>query len=181
MKSISLLTILLFPWLNIDSQSKSFVEFLAKFEKFDFPVKPIEFLVYREANLNTIRIDQEDFYKYLRTPNDTFWKFDPKYEYFYGGKNEFPNAWLLFYSRNYFPDNINEQKSEIVLGTFSKNGKLISEYVVSGSYGDSISITAVLNTPNDILLEYENFGKNGSNIFKRNLFIDSNNVIQVKQ
>jgi len=181
MKSILILTILHFSWLNINSQSKSFVEFLANFEKFDFPVKPIEFLVYREANLNTIRIEQDDFNKYLRTPNDTFWRFDPKYEYFYGGRNELPNAWLLFYSRNYFADNINEQKSEIILGTFSKKGTLISEYVVSGSYGDSISITAALNTPNNILLVYENYGKNGSNVIKRNIYIDSNNVIQVRQ
>jgi hypothetical protein len=122
--------------------NKAFDAFLSKFTEYSFPLNPIDFFVNREAELKTTYILEKDYNEFLRIKGDTFWQFNNDFQYRYGGKLKLNNYWLLFYRRDFMPDDINKQKGEVILSTFTLAGKIISNTPIAGGYGDSITFSS---------------------------------------
>lgn len=122
--------------------NKAFDAFLSKFTEYSFPLNPIDFFVNKEADLKTSYIPEKDYNEFLRIKGDTFWQFNNDFQYRFGGKLKLNNHWLLFYRRDFMPDDINMQKGEIILSTFTLEGKMISNIPIAGGYGDSITFSS---------------------------------------
>jgi hypothetical protein len=143
-------------------------------------VDPTKFLISREANLHSKDILKSDYDEYLRASSDTIWIFETYYEYKYGGKRRFDKYWLLFYSRNFIPDNVNLQISEIILATFSLDGNIISQIPVAGGYGDSIAFFSTINSIEDISVTYKTYSSDGVKDLNINHFVDEMGFIKKK-
>lgn len=162
------------------TNSKNFDLFLSNFENFNLPLNPTEFIVDREAKLQSKTILKKDYEEYLRIDNDTFWIFKDYYEYRYGGKKKFDNYWILFYSRNFVPDDVNLQKSEIVLSTFTLDGRIISSLPIAGGYGDSLTFSSVINSVSDINVKYTLYQNDKENTYTKQYFIGDGYVLKIR-
>jgi len=165
---------------NGQTNSKNFNLFLSNFENFNFPLNPTEFIVDREAKLQSKTILKKDYEEFLRIDNDTFWIFKDYYEYRYGGKKKFDNYWILFYSRNFVPDDVNLQKSEIVLSTFTLDGRIISSLPIAGGYGDSLTFSCVMNSVNDINVKYTLYQNDKEDTYTKQYFIGDGYVLKIR-
>lgn len=163
---------------NGQSYSKNFNLFLSNFEDFDFPLNPTEFIVDREANLQSKTILKRDYEEFLRVDNDTFWVFKDYFEYRYGGRKKIDNYWILFYSRNFVPDDVNLQKSEIVLSTFTLDGRIISSLPIAGGYGDSLTFSSVINSVSDIVVKYTSYHNDKEYTYTKRYFIGDGNILK---
>jgi hypothetical protein len=172
--------ILTFVSCNGQTNSKDFDLFLSNFENFNFPLNPTEFIVDREAKLQSKSILKKDYEEYLRIDNDTFWIFKDYYEYRYGGKKKFDNCWILFYSRNFVPDDVNLQKSEIVLSTFTLDGKIISSLPIAGGYGDSLTFSSVINSISNIDVKYTLYQNNKEDTYTMQYFIGDGYILKTR-
>lgn len=153
--------------------SNNFDLFLSNFADFDYPLNPTEFIVDREAKLQSKSILKKDYDDFLRESNDTFWRFKPFFEYSYGGKKKLNNYWILFYSRSFVPDDVNLQKSEIVLLIFTLNGTKVSSLPVAGGYGDNLTFLSIIDGSNDILVKYTQYNKESEEISTKHYFVNS--------
>ncbi len=162
------------------SSSKNFNLFLSNFEDFNFPLNPTEFIVDREAKLQSKTILKKDYEEYLRVDNDTFWIFKDYYEYRYGGKKKIDNYWILFYSRNFVPDDVNLQKSEIVLSTFTLDGRIISSLPIAGGYGDSLTFSSMINGVSNILVNYKSYQKDKEETYTKHYFIGDGDALKAR-
>lgn len=138
-------------------KDNSFEIFLKNFVKVDFPVNPTE-------TINSFDRDWEhyipkvEFDNYLGTSLDSSWEFNEKYQYVYGGKFDIDlNKVGVFYRRVYFADNIDNQKSEIIMCVFDCKGKLISKLPIAGGYGDSITFSSVIHNPKKITVKTKKY------------------------
>ncbi|BEG99605.1 hypothetical protein [Bacteroides sedimenti] len=162
MKNRSLIIILLIlPLCLLKGQQlnkDNFNQFVNKFTDVSFPLEPEQFFVLL-SNLKTKHINRVEYDTYLRTKDDSFWEFNNDYEYCFGGKKKFDNYWLIFYSRHYLPEEINETIGEIVLETMTFDGKLISRILVNGGYGDTRDYTfqSKIYSPDKIELIYTKY------------------------
>lgn len=180
----SLLTIcyiLTFVNCSGQSNSKSFDLFVSNFTDFKFPVNPTEFIVDREARLQSKSILKQNFDEHLRAPNETFWEFKNFFEYRYGGKHKLTNYLILFYSRNFVPDDINLQRSEIVLSIFTLEGNMISSIPVAGGYGDTLTFSSIINNANDIVVNYIRYYKDKEDAFTKYYFINDKGMLMVRE
>lgn len=175
-------TFCILAFVNCSSQvnNNKFDSFLSKFTDFSFPVNPTKFIVDREAKLQTITILKRDYDEFLRVKNDTFWEFKNFFEYSYGGKHKLSNYWLVFYSRHYIPDDVNLQKGEFVLATFSFDGNMISSVPVAGGYGDTLTFLSLINSTKDIVINYTRYLSEKEDKFTKHYVIDDNGVLAVK-
>lgn len=169
-------------FVNCSGQStkKDFNSFLANFEDFNFPLNPTEFIVEREGKLQSKRILEKDYEQYLRERNDTFWMFKNYYEYRYGGKKRFDNYWIIFYSRNFVPDEVNLQKSELVLSTFTLEGRIISSLPIAGGYGDSLRFSSIINDVSNIIVNYTSYQKNGDETYTKHYFVSDGYILKAR-
>ncbi len=160
--------------------NKNFDSFLSKFTDFNFPVNPTEFIVNREARLQTIAISKKDYDEFLRVGNDTVWLFKNFFEYSYGGKHKLSNYWLVFYSRHFIPDDVNLQKGEFVLATFSFDGNMISSVPVAGGYGDTLTFSSLINGTKDIVVNYTLYQSNKEDKYSKHYVVDDNGILSIK-
>jgi hypothetical protein len=159
-----ILLVVLFMQLFISScrsqNHREFDLFLDSFIEIDYPIIPTQIFLDIEIRLERKHISEYDYNKYLRSEkdNDTTWRFHDYYDYTYGGKFVVqPNVICVIYRRDYMPDDINKQKGEVVLTTFSKMGDMISYMPVSGGYGDSITFTSIIHNPQMIEVKYKTY------------------------
>ena len=125
--NIGILLILLSS--NSCSQSKdTFQTFSAKFKECNLPVKG-------EELENGVSISQEEFN--LFAVGSDLWLFKEDFHYNSSVKFNLENGiYALIYIRSYYPDNIENEKMEVVLATYSKEGKIINSLPIHGIHGD---------------------------------------------
>ncbi len=138
-------------------KDERFELFLENFVEVNLPVNPTE-------TINSFDRDWEhyiteiEFDNYLRTSLDSIWEFNENYQYVYGGKFDIDlNKVGVFYRRVYFADNIDNQKSEIILCVFDYKGKLIARLPIAGGYGDSIAFSSFIQSPKKIIVKTKNY------------------------
>lgn len=182
LKSIFLLFCVSFSTFSCNGQTNSdaFNVFLANFEDTKLPLNAIEFIVNREANLNTKKILDVDFNKYLREKGDTFWKFKEYFEYRYGGKLKVNDRWVVFYSRHFDPDNVFMQKGEFVLVSFSLEGELISTLPIAGGYGDSLIFSSIISDFRDIKINFIFYQNDKESNYIKSYFLDIGGTFRSK-
>lgn len=170
MKKTILIFTIIFSFLNVYGQShESFNVFIGKFIDFDLPLNPTNFFISLTGNNKIKKITQKEYDIYLRTKDDKFWKFNNQFEYCFGGKKKFEKFWLVFYRRDFLPDDLDKVVGEIKLLTIDFSGKIISDIIVSGGYGDSITINSKIDTFDNIEINYTKYSNNNSktNFIKR--------------
>ena len=165
--------ILTFANCNGQSKNKDFDLFLSNFVVFELPVNPAEILAERErkGNYQKVKILEKDYDKFLREKGDTFWAFKEPFEYCYLGKKIFDDYWMLLYYRGYLCDDVNLQKSEFVLTTFTLDGKMIASLPIAGGYGDSLVFSSMINSAADITVNYTLYRNNREDKYTKHYFI----------
>lgn len=163
------------------SNSKNFDLFLSNFINLKFPVNPSELLAAGEekANFRKIKISKKNYNEFFREKGDSFWLFKEFFEYSYIGKKKFANYWILIYYRGFLPDDVNLQKSEFILSTFSLDGNMISSLPVAGGYGDTLTFSSKLNSPKEIIINYTRYSKDGEEKYFKRYTIDNKGIINL--
>lgn len=170
MRKTALIFIVIFSFLNACGQkNENFNEFIGKFIDFNLPLNPTFFFVSLTGNNKIKKITQKEYNDYLRTKADTFWKYNNQFDYCFGGRKKFENFWLLFYRRDFLPDDLEKEVGEIKLLTIDFTGKIISDITISGGYGDSITIHSKINSFDNIEINYTKYSNNNgeTNYIKR--------------
>jgi hypothetical protein len=162
MKKITILLLLILPFHVINGQKNGTIDFnrfINKFVDFDFPIEPNHYFETLTAYQKIKYIGKFEFDKYLRITEDSFWKFNNNYEYCFGGKKKFDNYWLIFYTRNFMPEEYNKSIGETILETMTFDGKLISRILICGGYGDTKDyiFQAKIYSPDKIEINYTNY------------------------
>lgn len=165
---------------NGQSNNKNFSLFLSKFNDFKFPANPTELLAERERNgdYQKIRISKKDYDEFLRERGDLFWVFNKNFEYSSIEKMRFDNFWILIYYRGFLVDDVNLQKSEFILSTFSLEGKMISSLPVTGGYGDSLTFTSTISNSKQIAINYTLYSEDKEDKYTKCYYIDENGMIK---
>lgn len=144
MKKVCIILLIILPSNILKGQQfdgNSFNQFINQFADVSFPLDPTNFFKYLTVYQKIRYIKKNEFNKYLRTRDDSFWKFDKNYEYCYGGKRKLNNYWLIFYQRSYVPEDSDKSIGETILETITFEGKIISRITVCGGYGDTKEYT----------------------------------------
>lgn len=164
------------------SNNKDFDLFLSKFADFELPANPTELLAERErkGDFQKIKILRKDYDEFLREKGDTYWSFNEPFEYSYIGKNNFDNYWILLYYRGFLCDDVNLQKSEIVLSTFTLDGRIISSLPIAGGYGDSLTFSSVINSVSDINVKYTLYQNDKENTYTKQYFVGDGYVLKIR-
>ena len=131
--------------------------FLNNFMEVDYPVNPTEVINSLDRDWEHY-IPEDEFDNYFRTSLYSTWEFNEKYQYVYGGKLEIDfNKVCVFYRRVYFAEDVNNQKSEIILCVFDSKDKLIAGLPIAGGYGDSITFSSVIQNPKKIIIKTKKY------------------------
>lgn len=160
MKKICIIILLTLPSYIAKGQQfdiNNFNCFVDKFADFSFPLDPIQYFLYLTSYHRTKYISKVEYDKYLRTRDDSFWKFNDNYEYCFGGKKKFENYWLIFYRRSYTPEDFDKSIGETILETMTFGGKLISRIAVGGGYEDTLNLKSMIYSPEKIEINYTKY------------------------
>lgn len=134
-----------------------FNRFINKFEDFDFPIESIHKFENLTAYQKIKYIGKTEFDKYLRIPEDSFWKFNNHYEYCFGCKKKFDKYWLIFYRRSFVPEDFDKSIGETILETMTFDGKLISRIAIDGGYVDTLDFRSKIYSSEKIEINYTKY------------------------
>ena len=160
-----------------------FNQFIYKFVNFDFPIEPNHYFENLTAYQKITHIGKAEFDKFLRMPEDSFWKFNKNYEYNYGGKKRFDKFYLIFYSRFFSPEEYNQSIGETILETMTFDGKLISRIPICGGYGDTKDyiFQSKIYSPEKIEINYTKYSDKGEEKYTKYYYIQKDGTIVLKQ
>jgi len=182
-KNIIILLLIVFSNCLGQSINKEFQTFLLKYSSFSFPANPTELLAERERKneYKIINISKIDYNKYLREKGDSYWEFKEYFEYKYIGKKKYNNFWILIYYRGFLTDDVDKQRSEFILSTFTLDGKMISSLPIAGGYGDSITFSSKINDISNISVNYREYKGDAERSYTKYYYIDDGFSIRNKQ
>ncbi len=157
------------------SYNEKIESFLSKFIEFQFPVDPSKLLGERErkGDFKILKISKKNYDEFLHEKGDSLWYFSDKYEFSYIGKKKIENYWILLYYRGYLSDDVNLQRSEFIISTFSFQGKIISVLPITGGYGDSLVFTSIIGGVNNICVNYTSYKNDKEEKYTKHYFIDN--------
>jgi hypothetical protein len=159
MKKAYIILLFILPLFFLDGQqfdANSFNQFINRFTDVSFPLEPTQYFTHLTAYQKIRYIKKVEYDKYLRTRDDSFWKFNENYEYCFGGKKKLENCWLIFYQRSFVPEDYDKSIGETILETMTFEGKLISRITICGGYGDTKDFTfqSKIYSPEKIEINY---------------------------
>jgi hypothetical protein len=161
------------------NEKPGFSSFIKKFKDCSFPIKPDSVFYKLEADLSRTPLSKIEFDKYLRTSNDTLWKFGNNFEYLIGGKFKLGNNKIgLFYGRYYMPNDIDKQIGEVMLCIFDNYGKLLSRMPIGGGYGDGLTFSSIIKNQIDVEINYSKYQDNSVSKYTEHMTIDRDGIIK---
>ena len=160
MNKIIIFALFALPFFVVNGQTNSsneFNRFINKFVDFDFPIEPIHQFEILTACQKTKYIGKTEFDKFLRSSDDSFWRFNNYYEYCFGGKKKSDSFWLIFYRRSFVPDDFDKSIGETILETMTFDGKLISRIAIDGGYVDTLDFRSKIFSFEKIEINYTKY------------------------
>lgn len=164
MKAIIIISSVFFSMsCNNFTHQDNFKKFLNSFLECSFPLNTD--LYFNELNIyanNSCDISQHEFNSFLIDPDDTFWKYeiyneseDYYYNYVKACRLNISEKFLgILYFRSYYCDNLDEEKSELIMSIFNKKGSMISSLPIAGGYGDGITFSSIIHNEKKIEVNY---------------------------
>ncbi|MGY6562951.1 MAG: hypothetical protein ACXITV_12690 [Luteibaculaceae bacterium] len=163
------------------NEKPGFSEFIGKFKDCSFPIMPDSVFFKLEASLSSTNLSRIEFDNYLRTSEDTLWKFDNNFQYLIGGKFRLgSNKIVLFYGRYFMPDDIDKQIGEVMLCVFDSDGKLLSRMPISGGYGDGLTFSSTIINQFDVEINYSKYYEDSVSKYTEQMIIDRDGLIKKK-
>ncbi|UOQ54227.1 hypothetical protein [Hymenobacter cellulosivorans] len=110
--------------------------------------------------------------------NKSKWPFEKNYYYKLYGKSIVNNKVVaLFYTRSFFPKNIEKEATETVIATFSYQGKLIDSLPIQGSIGDDLNFVSIIRRDYKITTNYESYVNNQRTTYTKAYIIEPSGLI----
>lgn len=139
----------LFSLTSCSQSNEFFQNFKSKFMDCELPIKG-------EDLSKGDNISKEEFDSF--TLESELWKYED--DYYYNSSVKFPldnNIHGYIYIRSYYPDSIENEKMEIVLVTFDKDGNIISSLPIHGIHGDESVFYGSIDKNYYINIDFQKF------------------------